>query len=72
MTEEERKAGGFSNDIAYYLDCKMPDDGQEILVTNGEYVWFDTCFEEDGYSLDSGFDWIDITAWMPLPEPYRE
>lgn len=72
MTEEERKAGGFSNEIVYYLDCKMPDDGQEILVTNGKYVWFDTCFEEDGYSLDSGNDWIDITAWMPMPETYRK
>ena len=28
MTAEERKAGGFSNDIVYYLDCKMPDDEQ--------------------------------------------
>ena len=73
MTEEERKAGGFSNDIVYYLDCKMPDDEQEIIVTNGKYVWVDTCIVNDGYTLDSGHDWIeDVIAWMPMPEPYRE
>lgn len=70
MTEKEREELGFPKSIAYYLDCKMPDDGQEILVTNGKFVWLDTCFEDDGYSLDSGNDWIDVTAWMPLPEPY--
>lgn len=25
-----------------------------------------------GYYLDGGYDWIDITAWMPLPKPYKE
>ena len=73
LTEEERKAGGFSNDIVYYLDCKMPDDEQEIIVTNGKYVWVDTCIGNDGYTLDSGHDWMeDVIAWMPMPEPYRE
>lgn len=51
----------------------MPDDGQEILVTNGETTWQDTSFIDcDGYYLDSGYDWIDITAWRPLPKPYKE
>lgn len=73
MTEEERKAGGFSNDIVYYLDCKMPDDEQEIIVTDGKYVWADTCIVDDGFALDSGHDWIeDVIAWMPMPEPYKE
>lgn len=73
MTEEERKAGGFSKDIVYYLDCKMPDDEQEIIATNGKYVWVDTCIVNDGFALDSGNDWIeDVVAWMPMPEPYRE
>ena len=55
------------------LDCKMPDDGQEILVTNGETTWQDTCFiNSNGYYLDGGYDWIDIMAWMPLPKPYKE
>lgn len=25
----------------------------------------------DGYYLDSGLDWQDVDAWMPIPQPYR-
>lgn len=73
ISEKERAEESISNDIQYMLDCKMPDDGQEILVTNGETTWQDTSFIDcDGYYLDSNYDWIDITAWRPLPEPYKE
>lgn len=73
ISEKERAEESISNDIRYMLDCKMPDDGQEILVTNGETTWQDTSFIDcDGYYLDSNYDWIDITAWRPLPEPYKE
>lgn len=56
-----------------FLDCKMPDNGQDILIcTKGGLIGYDTCFDDDGYYLDSSFDWIDdVVAWMPLPEPYR-
>lgn len=36
ISEKERAEEFLSKDIQYMLDCKMPDDGQEILVTNGE------------------------------------
>lgn len=73
LTEEERKECLFSADIKYMLDCELPDDEQEIIATDGRYVWVDTCIVNDGYSLDSGHDWIeDVVAWMPMPEPYRE
>lgn len=73
ISEKERAEESISNDIQYMLDCKMPDDGQKILVTNGETTWQDTCFiDSNGYYLDGGYDWIDITAWMPLPKPYKE
>lgn len=73
ISEKERAEESISNDIQCMLDCKMPDDGQEILVTNGETTWKDTSFIDcDGYYLDSNYDWIDITAWRPLPEPYKE
>lgn len=64
-------------DMQKYLicfDCPMPEEDQEILVCgkNGN-IWLDTCCSYDGYVLDSGNDWVDdISAWMPLPEPYRE
>ena len=73
LTEEERKECLFSADIKYMLDCELPDDEQEIIVTDGRHVWVDTCIVNDGYALDSEHDWIeDVVAWMPLPEPYRE
>lgn len=73
ISEKERAEEFISRDIHYMLDCKMPDDGQEILVTNGETTWQDTSFIDcDGYYLDSNYDWIEITAWRPLPEPYKE
>ena len=73
ISEKERAEEFLSKDIQYMLDCKMPDDGQEILVTNGETTWQDTCFSDcDGYYLDSNYEWIEITAWRPLPEPYKE
>lgn len=73
ISEKERAEESISNDIQCMLDCKMPDDGQEILVTNGKSTWQDTSFIDcDGYYLDSGYDWIEITAWQPLPEPYKE
>ena len=73
-TDEEREKYGFSDDIAVVSDNVMPDDNQEILVTTSHgYVEKDVCYIDDGFSLDSGYDWVDdIIAWMPLPEPYRE
>lgn len=74
ISKKERAEESISNDIQYMLDGKMPDDGQEILVTNGETTWQDTSFIDcDGYYyLDNNYDWIEITAWRPLPDPYKE
>ena len=72
-TDEDREKYGFSNDIVAVFDCEMPDDDQAILVTTSHgYVNLDVCYIVDGFSLDSGYDWIDdIKAWMPIPEPYK-
>ena len=73
ITEEEREREDYPKDWVCFLDCVMPQDNQEILVQtqNGEIRW-DVCYEEDGFILDSGWDWIDdIVAWMPLPKPYK-
>lgn len=73
-TEEEREREGYPEDWLTYLDCPMPDDGQEILITDKYgYVSIDTCYQDEGFSLDSGKDWIDdVVAWMPVPKPYKE
>ena len=74
ITDEEREESGYPNDWVYYLDCEMPEDGQEILVTTKHgYVEKDVCYFDDGYSLDSGWDWReDIVAWMEMPPVYQE
>ena len=57
----------------WMFDCPIPDDGQEILVSNGHYVWTDVFNYDEEYGCyldgDSGFDGI---WWMPLPEPPKE
>jgi hypothetical protein len=70
LTDEEQEE---YPDYCYMADCLMPGDGEEILVsTKYGRVEKDECGFDDGYYLDSGYDWqMDIVAWMPLPEPYK-
>jgi len=74
MTEEEKEMHPDMDDI---LDCKLPNDGQAILVTieidGRRWVNYDEYYEDGGSYLDSGYEiCTEATAWMPLPEPYRE
>lgn len=56
-----------------FLNGQIPNVGEKILVTDGKRVWEDTWIEyDDGYALDSNYDLAEVTAWMPLPEPYKE
>ena len=69
MTEEEQK--DYPN-CTFIFDCVLPDDGDEILVSNGRFVWMDEfCDDIDGCYLDGGDDIDEDMAWMPLPEPYK-
>lgn len=74
LTEEEKEEHPEWDRI---LDCKLPDDGQAILVSidlrGHECVQYDEFYSDDGSYLDSGYEIGDeAVAWMPLPEPYRE
>lgn len=74
VTEEEKEE---HPDWEYILDCKLPDDGQRILINikyrGHEAVQMDEYFDDDGCYLDSGYEIAtEATAWMPLPEPYKE
>lgn len=56
-----------------FLHRQIPNVGEEILVTDGKRVWEDTWIEyDDEYALDSNYEMDEVTAWMPLPEPYKE
>lgn len=68
MTEEEQED---YPDCTFMFDCVLPDDGDEILVSNGRFVWMDTFCNDDGCYLDGGDDIDEDMAWMPLPKPYK-
>lgn len=52
------------------LQGRLPDNEQDILVTNGKEVWQDTFLNDGECYLDSGNDLADVViAWMPLPNP---
>lgn len=56
----------------HILDCNLPDEGQEILVSSHGKVSIDECcYDDGGWYLDSCGDWLDVDAWQPLPEPYK-
>lgn len=74
LTKEEKEEYPECDDI---LDCKLPDDGQRILVSvsvrGHESVQYDEFYMDDGCYLDSGYEiGTEAVAWKPLPEPYRE
>ena len=44
---------------------ELPHPLENVLLTDGEHVWIESL----GIELNKG---ITCTAWMPLPEPYKE
>lgn len=72
LTEEEKEEIGTEYD--YMLDCKLPEEDEEILVTYangtvGEDIFM--CNGTDCY-LDSGNDFItEAIAWRHKPDPYH-
>lgn len=79
MTEEEKRAflaetySIYTDAPEVMYDCPLPDDGQEVLVTTrtGE-VETDIFCNDDGCYFEYNCDPDDITAWMPMPKPYKE
>ena len=82
MSDEEDKElleyeSAISRDEALMFDCQMPEDGQEMLVSTEYGVYYDICYIDtiagfNSFALEYRGDWDNVTAWMPLPEPYKE
>lgn len=73
MDDEEKEA--YFTDCDEILCCELPDDGDEILVSYKNGLVGTDIFgrDDDGCYLESGNEFVtEVTAWMPLPEPYRE
>lgn len=70
LTEEEKEE--YPN-CTFMYDCKLPEDGEEVLVTtwNGK-VALDTFYHDDGCYFETYCDQEDVIAWRPLPEPCKE
>ena len=76
MTEEEKehyKTHPEYQDDYRIFNCKLPDDGQEVLISVYGGVEVDTFVQDanDGCYFE-GRDIDDVDAWMPLPEPYKQ
>lgn len=76
MTEEEKehyKTHPEYQDDYRIFNCKLPDDGQEVLISVCGGVEVDTFVQDanDGCYFE-GRDIDDVDAWMPLPEPYKQ
>ena len=76
----------YGNSARYYRENqwipvseRLPEDGKEVQVTSG---FEETCIYVTDGKFSSRFGgWVsawdnlplcDVTAWMPLPEPYME
>lgn len=74
MTDEEEKErceklgieeGSLEDWEKRVFTCSLPDDGQEILISRGEYVQEDICSWVD-YACGLNYaDWDGVDAWMP-------
>ena len=71
MTEEEKEEIG--HEYAFMYDCSLPDDGQEVLITDCHgNVEVDTfCRDYEGFYFETNCDDDEVIAWMPLPAPYQ-
>ena len=71
-TEEEKTEYLEQNgeELCYMFENEMPLNGQEVLVSIGEFVAEDV-FDEDFYNFESN-DIENVDAWMPKPKPYSE
>ena len=56
--------------LTYPKEERPPD---MKIVTDGKRVWTDeNSIDIVGHYLESGNDWKDIKAWMPIPKPYKK
>ena len=69
LTEEEKREDieQFGYEFNYMFDCKMPNDGDEILVATKYGVDTDVCRIDKGYYLE-WYSWKNVIAWAEMPK----
>ena len=69
LTEEEKAE---HPDWCYIIDSPTPDDGEDILVSDGKNVWADVwCNNGEWCSLESDHE-LEGVAWMKMPTPWKK
>lgn len=78
LTDEEKAEyveRGYSDyEIPEYMfSCKMPEDGQEILIATNWGVSQDVCIVDSDscnnlISLETNGDWDGVKAWATMPK----
>lgn len=71
MTEEEKEEIG--HEYVFMYDCPLPDDGQDVLITDcyGNVEVDTFCRDHEGFYFETNCDDGEVIAWMPLPTPYK-
>ena len=71
MTEEEKEEIG--HEYAFMYDCSLPDDGQDVLITDcyGNVEVDTFCRDHEGFYFETNCDDGEVIAWQPLPQPYK-
>ena len=71
--DEEREEWGEECECVY--DCYLPEDGQQVIITDSNGNTNATVFYKDD-KYGCYFEYYegagDVTAWMPMPEPFKE
>lgn len=52
----------------------LPEYNEEVIVTDGINVWidvFDEAISGEIQLCDTGWNVDEVTAWLPLPKPYK-
>lgn len=74
---EYRERGYEGYEIPTYMfDCRMPEDGDEILIVTDYGVSVDTCCVDNDecnnlISLETNGDWDGVRAWAEMPKGTR-
>ena len=49
---------------------RLPEDGVDVLAWDGEYfkvAWY--YYDDEMWYDDYDLEWLDVIAWMMIPEP---
>ena len=68
LTEEEKEI--YEDGCEFIYDCELPDDGDEVLISNRYGVAFTNFYTDYGCYFENYEDEGDVLAWMPIPKPF--